>query len=169
MSRPFPAPTDPRASRAEVFLSYLDYFRSVVVDKLQGLPDGDLRGYRLPSGWVPLALLKHLIHVELRWIVWGFEGEPLSQPWADVRDGRWFVADDENLPDLVEALQRQAARTREVVQAHDLSDAGQPGERWAGAPPATLERVLFHLLHEYARHAGHLDIVCELIEERVGE
>jgi hypothetical protein len=39
---------------------------------------------------------------------------------------------------------------------------GQPGDRWDGADPATLERVLFHLLQEYARHLGHLDIVTEL-------
>jgi hypothetical protein len=46
---------------------------------------------------------------------------------------------------------------------------GQPGERWASQPPATLERVLFHLLHEYARHLGHLDIVTELAGGQTGE
>jgi hypothetical protein len=39
---------------------------------------------------------------------------------------------------------------------------GKPGERWDGAAPATLERVLFHVLQEYARHLGQLDIVTEL-------
>jgi hypothetical protein len=169
MSLPFPSPTAPRASRAEVFLGYLDYFRSVVVAKLEGLPDAALRGHRLPSGWVPLALLKHLVHMERRWIVWGFEGEPVAQPWADGRDGPWFLAADDTLPGLVTALHRQAARTRAVVEAHDLSDVGRPGERWEGAPPATLERVLFHVLQEYARHAGHLDVVRELIDGTVGE
>ena len=46
---------------------------------------------------------------------------------------------------------------------------GQPGERWSGNDPATLERVLFHLLQEYARHIGHLDIVSELAGGPVGE
>ena len=46
---------------------------------------------------------------------------------------------------------------------------GQPGDRWDGADPATLERVLFHLLQEYARHVGHLDIVTELATGRSGE
>jgi Protein of unknown function (DUF664) len=40
---------------------------------------------------------------------------------------------------------------------------GRPGPRWSGAEPATLERVLFHLLREYARHLGQLDVVVELI------
>jgi hypothetical protein len=43
-----------------------------------------------------------------------------------------------------------------------LRELRRPGERWAGEPPATLERVLFHLVQEYARHLGHLDIVSEL-------
>jgi hypothetical protein len=56
-----------------------------------------------------------------------------------------------------------------VIAAHDLDEAGQPGERWHGEPPATLERVLFHVLQEYARHLGHLDIVCELAGAGSGE
>ena len=169
MSVPFPSPTDPRATRADVFLGYLDYFRSVVVGKLQGLPDEELRTSRLPSGWTPLELLKHLTYVELRWLVWGFEGTPVAQPWGDSRDGRWYVSGEEGLADLVEALQAQAVRSRAVVQAHELSDVGQPGERWDGAQPPTLERILFHLLQEYARHAGHLDVVRELIDGKTGE
>jgi uncharacterized damage-inducible protein DinB len=166
---PFPEPTAPRASRAEVLLGYLDYFRAVVIGKLDGLSEGDLRASRLPSGWAPLELLKHLVHVERRWLVWGFEGEPVADPWADERDGRWHVPPDETLADLVAALAAQAARTRAIVDAHDLSDVGQPGERWRGAPPATLERVLLHLVQEYARHAGHLDVVRELTDGRTGE
>lgn len=169
MSVPFPEPTEPRGSRAEVFLGYLDYFRSVLVDKLQGLSDDELRSSWLPSGWAPLALLKHLTYVELRWLVWGFEGEPVEQPWGDAPQGRWSVAPDETLGDLVAALHEQAARSRAIVQVHQLSDVGEPGGRWMGAPPATLERVLFHLLQEYARHVGHLDIVRELIDGKVGE
>jgi len=41
---------------------------------------------------------------------------------------------------------------------YDLDDLGLPGPRWSGEEPATLERVLFHLVLEYARHLGHLDI-----------
>jgi hypothetical protein len=55
------------------------------------------------------------------------------------------------------------------VGAHDLADVGQPGERWDGADPPALERVLFHLLQEYARHAGHLDIASELGGGPTGE
>jgi uncharacterized protein DUF664 len=61
--------------------------------------DDELRTSRLPSGWAPLELLKHLVHVERRWLVWGFEGEPVDDPWADERDGRRHVPVEENLAD----------------------------------------------------------------------
>ena len=169
VSVPFPSPTEALASRSDVFLGYLDYFRSVVVDKLAGLSDPELRASRLPSGWSPLELLKHLIFVEQRWLVWGFEGRQVDEPWGDHRDDHWFVAADETPAQLLDALSSQAQLSRSIIESHDLSDVGRPGERWAGDPPATLERVLFHLVQEYARHAGHLDIVRELIDGRVGE
>jgi len=170
MNVPFPEPTTAIESRAEVLLGYLDYFRSVLVTKLQGLlPADELRSSRLPTGWTPIQLLKHLTQVEVRWLEWGFEGQDVEQPWADERDGRWYVAPEESLADLVAALFTQAARSRAVVQAHDLAEAGQPGERWDGAEPATLERILLHLIQEYARHLGQLDIVCELAGGAVGE
>jgi hypothetical protein len=50
MSVRFPEPTDPVGTRAEVFLGYLDYFRRVLVDKVQDLPEAELRTSRLPSG-----------------------------------------------------------------------------------------------------------------------
>jgi uncharacterized damage-inducible protein DinB len=169
MSLPFPESTTPIASRAEVFLGYLDYFRSVLVTKLEALPEPELRRSRLPSGWTPIELLKHLSQVEKRWLEWGFEGQVVADPWADQRDGRWYVAPDESLADLVAGLRAQAARSRAVVEAHDLAEIGQPGERWDGADPAGLERILFHLVQEYARHVGHLDVVCEIAGGPVGE
>lgn len=169
MSLPFPEPSTPTASRAEVFLGYLDYFRSRLVSKLRALPGAELRVSRLPSGWTPAELLKHLAYVELRWLEWRFEGRDLAAPWADDRDGRWYVAADETLEELVAALHAQAARTRALVESHDLADIGKPGDRWDGAGPATLERILFQLLQEYARHVGQLDVVSELAGGEVGE
>jgi Protein of unknown function (DUF664) len=70
---------------------------------------------------------------------------------------------------VLAGLLDQAARTRAIVESHDLDEIGQPGDRWDGADPATLERILFHLLQEYARHVGHLDIVTELATDQTGE
>jgi uncharacterized damage-inducible protein DinB len=146
-----------------VFLRYLGYFRSRLADQLEALPAAELRRSALPSGWTPLELAKHLRYVELRWLEWGFEGRDVGDPWGD-RDGdRWAVGPDETLASLLADLAGQAGRSRAIISSHDLSEVGQPSERWDGADPPTLERVLFHLLQEYARHLGHLDIVVEIV------
>jgi len=166
---PFPSPTVPAGGRAEVFLRYLDFFRETTAAKASALPEDELRRSRLASGWTPMELLQHLRYVELRWIEWGFEGRDVGDPWGDRRDDRWHVAPDETLDDLVTALRAQGAHTRAVVESADLDAVGAPGPRWDGAAPPPLERVLFHLLQEYARHLGHLDIVAELAGGPVGE
>ena len=166
---PFPEPTTPAGSRAEVFLRYLEYFRSRLAAKLEALPAAELRRSRLPSRWTPLELAKHLRYVELRWLEWGFEGRDVGDPWADREGSRWHVGPGETLEVLLVGLDEQAARSRAIIEAHDLDEVGQPGDRWDGADPATLERVLFHLVQEYARHVGHLDVVTELAVGVTGE
>jgi uncharacterized damage-inducible protein DinB len=173
MSVPFPEPTTPAASRAAVFAWYLDYFRDRVAAKLRELPADELRRSRLPSGWTPLELLNHLTHMERRWLVWGFEGRAVAYPRGDRRSGdpddRFYVAPQESLDGLLTQQADQAQRSRAIISGHDLDEVGQPSERWDGEPPATLERVLFHVMQEYARHLGQLDIACELAGGATGE
>jgi uncharacterized damage-inducible protein DinB len=165
----FPEPTDGRTSRADVLLAYLDYFRERIIGKLHELPAGEAHRSRLRSGWTPLQLAVHLRHVERRWLEWGFLGEDVGDPWADEQDGRWHVPPGADLPVVTDELRRQGGRTRDIVEAHRLDERGQPGPRWRGAEPATLERVLFHLMQEYARHLGQLDVVVELTAGTTGE
>lgn len=150
-------------------MRYLAFFRATLAEKLRALPDSELRASRLPSGWTPLELLMHLTFVERRWLEWGFEGVAVPDPWGDQKDGRWHVPPDQTLDDLLAELARRAARSDAIISGHDLDEIGAPGERWNGNPPATLERVLLHLLQEYARHLGHLDIVAEVAGGPTGE
>jgi hypothetical protein len=62
---------------------------------------------------------------------------------------------------LVARLDAVGARTRSVLRDFPLSATAAPGGRFADDPPS-LEWICFHVLAEYARHAGHLDIVAEL-------
>ena len=141
MPLPFPEPTAPGDDQREVLLGYLAYFRSVVLDKMAGLDERELRRSRLPSGWSPLELLQHLTHVERRWLEWGFEGRTVDDPWADQRDGRWHVDPDATLERPGREAGEQAARSEAVVRGHDLGDsahrasAGTATHRpsWAGS------------------------------------
>jgi Protein of unknown function (DUF664) len=160
--------TDPR----ELLLAYLDYYRATVLRKLDGMSDGDLRRSRLPSGWTPLELLKHLAFVERRWIRWGFSAEQVDQPWGDEDPdtGRWQVRDDESADEVRALFLDQCARSREIVAGAALGDIARSGGRFN--PPEhqpALSWILFHVLQEYARHAGHLDIVRELTDGATGE
>ena len=92
-----PEPTTERSDRREVLLEYLDFYRFTVRQKVAGLAEVDLRTSRLPSGWTPIELVKHLLNVERRWIVWGFEGVEVPDPWADTRDDRWYAGPDERV------------------------------------------------------------------------
>ncbi|HVA59783.1 MAG TPA: DinB family protein [Mycobacteriales bacterium] len=163
----FPSPTIPISDERQVLLGYLDFFREVALAKVAGMAPKDQTASPLASGWTPLELLNHLRHVERRWLEWGFCGVPMSDPWADHRDHRWHT--DEDFAEISAQLERQAVVSRRVVEDHGLDEVGQPGERWDGDPPATLRRVLLHLVQEYARHCGHLDIVREMVDGAIGE
>lgn len=152
-----------------MFLGYLDYFRERAIGKVSLLPPVEVVRSRLPSGWSPVELLLHLRHVERRWLEWGFLGRQVGDPWADEQDGRWRVPPGVGPAEVVDQLRRQGIRTRAIVEAHRLDERGQPGPRWQGAEPATLERVLFHVMQEYARHLGQLDVVVELVTGAAGE
>ncbi|WP_224390984.1 acetyltransferase [Pseudonocardia sp. ICBG1293] len=164
-----PEPTDPARSAAALLLTYLDFYRSRVLDTYAGLPEPDRTGSRLPSGWSPAELLHHLRCMERRWLEWGFVDAALPDPWADHVDGRWHLPPDATSDGLTAALAAQGRRTREITEAVGPGAVGVPSERWRGARPGTIERTLLHVVQEYARHLGHLDIVAELATGAVGE
>jgi hypothetical protein len=67
-------------------------------------------------------------------------------------------------------LDDAAIRTREIVEAHELTERAVVGGRFADEESAPqLQWILLHLIQEYARHTGHLDIARELIDGRTGE
>jgi uncharacterized damage-inducible protein DinB len=169
MSPSFPNPGPSHDVKA-LFLTYFDFYRETVAGKVFGLTEADVRSTCLPSGWSPIELVKHLVFMERRWLVWGFLGEDVDNPWGDDRDGRWHVESDEPMSALLAALQEGGSRTRRIVEATQLSTPSAPGGRFAeDTERPSLAAILFHVLQEYARHTGHLDTVRELIDGQVGE
>ena len=158
--------------------AYLDWVRAELATGVLALSPEQRRTAGVPSGWTPLELLSHVLHMEQRWFVWGFLGEPVADPWGDWNTpepwtsddsdetrpaARWTVPDDVTAEQLAERLEEVAARTRGVLAGHALEEVAAAGGRFDDDPP-TLEWICFHVLAEYARHAGHLDIVAEIAD-----
>jgi hypothetical protein len=150
--------------------------RSDLIDGVLGLSYDEQRTPRVASGWTPIELLSHVLHMEQRWFVWGFLGEHVDEPWGDwnveepwLTDdsdqtrprARWTVPPAITAEDLAGRLRAQGERTTAILSQHALDEVARTGGRFTEDPP-TLEWICFHVLAEYARHAGHLDIVVEL-------
>lgn len=144
----------------------LNRHREVVLWKIEGLDDEQLRRPMTPSGTSLLGLVKHLGAVEYGWFctTFGRQTEPLpfsdEDPEADLR-----VTPDETSEHILAFYARARAAADQVIVELDLEDQGTA---WSGSD-VTLRWVLIHLVEETARHTGHLDIVRELIDGAVGD
>jgi len=166
----FDGPGDDVSDPRELLLGYLDWYREALLRKVDGLSDAQLRTPVEPLGWSPLGLIKHLGWVERRWIHWGFAAEDVVAwlPGGDLAE--MTVTAGEPSEDVLAAYRREVERTRELCAPAALADASKLGGRFPPPGPApSLGRILFHLLQEYARHVGHLDIARELIDGTTGE
>lgn len=166
------------AAGPERWSAYLDWLREELIGGVLSLSPDEQRSTRVPSGWSPIELLSHVLHMEQRWFVWGFLGEDVAEPWGDwdtpepwqdgvVGAARWAVADQVSAEELAARLRAVGGRTRDVLRDHPMDAPALPGGRFADDPP-TLEWICFHVLTEYARHAGHLDIASELFRGPTG-
>jgi uncharacterized damage-inducible protein DinB len=167
---------EPRADTADpaaLFAAYLRFYRDTAIAKVAALPVAEQRSSRVPTGWTPLELLRHLAYMERRWMIWGFLGEDVEEPWGDhtgdPADDRWFVPDDVGLDELAAMLRETGARVDQILSRHPLEAVAPPGPRFEGGEPAPLSWLCFHVLQEYARHVGHLDIAVELAGGPTGE
>jgi len=162
---------DPPATAAdprELLLRYLDLYREALLRKLEGLDDVQLRTPVEPLAWAPLGLIQHLGWVERRWLRWGFAAEDVAPFLDDDEDAEWRVAAP--TASVLAAYRAEVAHSRSLVGSHALTTPSRTGGRFpdaAGAP--SLGRILFHLLQEYARHVGQLDVARELIDGVTGE
>jgi uncharacterized damage-inducible protein DinB len=143
----------------------LNRHREVVLWKLEGLDDEQLRRPMTPSGTNLLGLVKHLAAVEYGWFceTFGRETEPLpfddDDPEADLR-----VEPNESTADIVEFYGRARVAADKVIDELDLDALGTD---WGGET-VSMRWVLIHMIEETARHAGHMDIVRELIDATTG-
>ena len=151
---------------------YLQRARDALVWKLEGLSEYDVRRPLVPTGTNLLGLIKHAASVDAGYFGATF-GRPFPEPmpWSD--DGAednadmWATA-EESPEDIVAFYRRVWAHSDATIEALELDATGRvawwPPER----NPVTLHQILVHMIAETQRHAGHADIVRELIDGAAG-
>lgn len=149
--------------------TYLDSLRSAVVWKLEGLDEWQLRWPMTATGSNLLGIVKHLAAMEYGYLgtVFGRQGEHLAWigPDAEPNADMW-ATQDETVEDVVGLYRRAVAHADETIAERDLDAAGHVP--WWPEPEVTLHRILVHLAVEVARHAGHIDVIREQLDGRVG-
>ena len=142
----------------EVLLALLRYQRESFVRKVDGLTDEQARRVLVPSGTTLLWLTKHLVFAEQIWVCRRFAGQDVEL------DGE--VGPDDTVADAIVAY-RALWPVVDAIVAASAMDAVIPDP--AGGPtPVSLRWILGHLIEEVARHAGHADILRELIDGETG-
>ncbi len=147
-------------------LMFLEAQRASVLAIIEGLDVEALTTPLLPSGWTPLGLVEHLGHAERHWFQEILTGsaEPLPWPYGDVP-----LTTDRRSSEVFEFYRAQCERSNAVLASTPLSAPPRgrhPGP--LGEEITDLRRIVLHMIEETARHAGHLDIVRELIDGKTG-
>lgn len=143
----------------ETLQALLQYQRDSLVAKMAGVDDEAARQTPVGSGTTLLWLMKHMAHAESLWILRRFAGrdDALPDETADPDDTLAAAVDVYRASwDRVDPVVASASSLDEVCR--DIGDRD----------PANLRWVLMHLLEETARHAGHADILRELIDGQTG-
>jgi hypothetical protein len=151
---------------------YLHHAREALLWKTEGLSEYDVRRPLTPTGTNLLGLLRHVASVALGYFGETF-GRPVDEPlpWldegAEVNADMWVPA-DQSRAEVLALYHRAWAHADVTIEALPLDAVGHvpwwPEER----SEVSLQHILVHMIAEVGRHAGHADIVRELIDGRTG-
>ena len=160
--------SDPKADLRR----YLQEARDALLWKMDGLSEYDIRRPLTPTGTNLLGIVKHVASVEL-----GYFGDTFARPagvplpWfeegAEPNADMW-AAPDESRDDIVGLYHRSWTHSDATIEALPLDAIGHVPWWPESRNEVTLHRILVHMTAETNRHAGHADIVRELIDGAAG-
>jgi Protein of unknown function (DUF664) len=146
------------AGERETLLALLQYQRESLVRKVADVPGPAAREPAVASGTTLLWLVKHMTRAEILWLAVRFAGRDDALPDDTVLRG-------DTIPAAIDGYRAAWAATGALVRTASLDE---PCRQAPGETPVNLRWVLMHLLEETARHAGHADILRELIDGSTG-
>ncbi|OLF15982.1 DinB family protein [Actinophytocola xanthii] len=156
------------AGERETLRAFLDFHRATLAMKCAGLSDEDLRRRSMPPSTLSLlGLVRHLAEVERTWFRRVIAGEDLPLVWS--ADGDYQVAyeaADASRAEAFAAWEAEVEHARRIEREAESLDV--TGHHARSGEEVSLRLVMLHLIHEYARHNGHADLLREGIDGVVG-
>ncbi|MGW6399242.1 DinB family protein [Streptomyces sp. NPDC055134] len=151
---------------------YLQSARDALLWKLEGLSEYDIRRPLTPTGTNLLGLVKHVASVELGYLGETFgrpSGEPLTwvEESAELNADMWATA-DESREFIVELYRRAWAHADATIDALPLDTVGKVPWWPSGRDEVTLNHAVVRVIADTHRHAGHADIIRELVDGAAG-
>ncbi|MDA3624812.1 DinB family protein [Saccharopolyspora sp. WRP15-2] len=148
---------------------HLDFHRATLAMKCADLGDDELRRQAMPPSTLSLlGLVRHMAEVERAWFRRTIgEEHDLPLVWSD--DGDFQAAYDASGSSREEAFsawQNEIEHARRIEREAESLDVTVHNARWG--KDVSLRMVMLHLVHEYARHNGHADLLREAIDGTVG-
>lgn len=142
--------------------STLDRNRAELVNAVRGLSDADARRRGVASMTTPIGLLKHAAVAERIWFQHILGGVPESECGGGTTagDASFVVDDDESVADVIVEFESASARSRAAAARFELDEVRT--HRHLGA--VNLRFIYLLAIEDFARHAGHVDILREQIE-----
>jgi Protein of unknown function (DUF664) len=150
------------AERA-IIENMLDRNREALIETARGLSDADARRQLVTSLTTPISLIKHAAAAERIWFqrFWAGLDKSECDGYSNRDEGTFAVADEESLTDVIAEFERASQRPRVIASRFDL-DATKDNPREG---KVSMRWTLLAMIEEFARHAGHGDILREQIDK----
>jgi hypothetical protein len=159
-------PLGGRADEATVLVGALDWLRAVTAAKVEGMTTNMASQVMTPSGLSPLGVIAHLTWAERRWFRERFAGDPSARSAVE-NDASFHLAPTDTVESVLAGYAAEVAAAQRVIAAASLDDVAVEEAPHVGR--FSLRWVLVHMIEETARHAGHLDLMVEELDGRVGD
>ncbi len=149
-----------------ILVEFLNYYRVVFRRKAEGVSEEAARTAACPpSELTIMGLVRHMAEVEQSWFRRRIAGEDAAPIYYsdDDPDGDFHLGPADTLDEALVRWQEEVDRAQAVLGEAELDDLdrlrGEYSVRW----------ILVHMIEEYARHCGHLDLIREAIDGVKGD
>jgi len=152
----------------DMLRAFLDYHRSTLAMKCEGLTDDELRQRSMPpSALSLLGLVRHMAEVERAWFRRAFEDHEAPMVWSEKVDFQAaYDASASTRDEAFAAWDAEVKNSRRIERAAESLDLA--GYQPRLGEEVSLRMVMMHVLLEYGRHNGHADLLREGVDGTVG-